>query len=112
MGPADIVKYLWLKLYLTILGGWKTLQEQVYDRHIKPKSNTFKMESKKKSKKFCPIISDLPTGSQSEVIVITGGNRGIGWEAVKTLLPLGYHVIIGEWHYLRVYVTVLICTLL
>ena len=29
-------------------------------------------------------------------IVMTGGNRGIGWEALKVMLPLGYHVILGE----------------
>ena len=34
--------------------------------------------------------------TNDKVIVITGGNRGIGWEAVKSMLPLGYHIIVGE----------------
>ena len=31
-----------------------------------------------------------------KTLVMTGGNRGIGWEALKVMLPLGYHVILGE----------------
>ena len=33
---------------------------------------------------------------QKIAMVITGGNKGIGYEAIKTLLPLGYHIIIGK----------------
>ena len=37
---------------------------------------------------------DLVAGN-GKVIVITGGNRGIGFEAVKKLLSLRYKIIIG-----------------
>jgi len=40
------------------------------------------------------IPLDLPSG-EGRTVVITGGNRGIGFEAVKKLLPLGYKVLIG-----------------
>ena len=33
---------------------------------------------------------------RGKTLVMTGGNRGIGWEALKVMLPLGYHVILGE----------------
>ena len=42
-----------------------------------------------------PFLSDLLPG-ESRTVVITGGNRGIGFEAVKQFLDLGYKVIIGE----------------
>lgn len=29
-------------------------------------------------------------------MIITGGNRGLGYEAVKKLLKAGYHVILGK----------------
>lgn len=63
-------------LYLNIIGAWKALQEQIWDRHRYVHEN------------------DMPR-QQGKVFVITGGNRGIGWEAVKKLLPLGAHVILG-----------------
>lgn len=69
-----ILKYLWIKLYLNIIGTWKSLQEQVWDRHR-------------------PFIE---SGSgQSERVVITGGSHGIGWEAVKALLDRNYYPVIG-----------------
>lgn len=70
----QLVHTLLIKLYLNIIGFWKSCQEQIWDRHKE--------------------LSDLPAG-EGKTIVITGGNRGIGWEAVKTFLQLGYHVIIG-----------------
>ena len=42
------------------------------------------------------MLSDLPDG-KGKTVVITGGNRGIGLEAVKKILPQGYHVIIGAY---------------
>ena len=33
-------------------------------------------------------------------MVITGGNRGIGYEAVKKLLGLGFHIILGKFFWL------------
>ena len=45
---------------------------------------------------YCPsLVPDLPDG-KGKTVVITGGNRGIGLEAVKKILPQGYHVIIGK----------------
>ena len=38
----------------------------------------------------------LSQDGRGKNIVMTGGNRGIGWEALKVMLPLGYHVILGE----------------
>lgn len=72
----NIFKYLWINLYLNVIGFWKSCQEQIWDRHQE-------------------LPDDLPNG-EGQTVVITGGNRGIGWEAVKTLLKLGYHVIIGS----------------
>ena len=37
----------------------------------------------------------LSQDGRGKNIVMTGGNRGIGWEALKVMLPLGYHVILG-----------------
>lgn len=33
-----LVKYLWFKLLVWLIGAWKTVQEQVYDRHRRPTS--------------------------------------------------------------------------
>ena len=38
----------------------------------------------------------LSQDGRGKTLVMTGGNRGIGWEALKVMLPLGYHVILGE----------------
>jgi NAD(P)-dependent dehydrogenase (short-subunit alcohol dehydrogenase family) len=42
-----------------------------------------------------PFVPDLPDQSGRN-IVITGGNRGIGFEAVKKFLDAGAHVIVGK----------------
>jgi hypothetical protein len=34
---TQILLYIWLQLYMNILGLWKVVQEQLYDRHRKPK---------------------------------------------------------------------------
>ncbi|TRY73994.1 hypothetical protein TCAL_12862 [Tigriopus californicus] len=70
----SVLKYLWIKLYLNVIGAWKSLQEQVWDRH-RP-------------------IKDLPKGI-GKVVVITGGSHGIGFEATKVFLNLGYRVMVG-----------------
>jgi len=41
------------------------------------------------------IFPDLPD-QKGQNIIITGGNRGIGLEAVKKLLAAGAHVIVGK----------------
>ncbi len=61
---------------LNAIGAWKMGQEQVWDRHKALNE------------------AELPKGD-GKIIVITGGNRGIGFEAVKVFLKLGYRVIIG-----------------
>lgn len=59
-----------------MIGVWKILQEQIWDRH-----RTVNVSNN----------SDM----KGKTIVITGGNRGIGFEAVKKLLMLECHIIIG-----------------
>eukprot|EP00088_Acartia_fossae_P025909 TRINITY_DN2668_c1_g1_i1.p1 TRINITY_DN2668_c1_g1~~TRINITY_DN2668_c1_g1_i1.p1 ORF type:complete len:330 (-),score=78.25 TRINITY_DN2668_c1_g1_i1:236-1225(-) len=62
------------KLYLNIIGAVYVVKEQIIDRHRKPNI----------------------AGDHSEVnIVITGGSRGIGLEAVKKLLNLKCRIIVG-----------------
>jgi NAD(P)-dependent dehydrogenase (short-subunit alcohol dehydrogenase family) len=41
------------------------------------------------------VDTELPTSLTGNVAIITGGSRGIGWEAGKVLLNKGCHVIIG-----------------
>ena len=55
-----------------MIGVWKILQEQIWDRH---RSVNVSSSSDKKGK----------------IVVITGGNRGIGFEAVRKLLALESH---------------------
>ena len=43
-----------------------------------------------------PSGDALNQDGRGKTVVMTGGNRGIGWEAMKTMLPLGYHFILGE----------------
>lgn len=60
--------------HFNLIGANCLFQEQIWDRHKTPEN--------------------LPSGS-GKTIVITGGNRGIGYHAVQTFLGLEYHVIIG-----------------
>ena len=62
--------------YFQLIGVWKILQEQIWDRH-----RGFE-------------TTNIPS-MVGKTIVITGGNRGIGFEAVKKLLVSGCHIIIG-----------------
>jgi len=69
------VKKLLIWLHLNLVGAWKSCQEQIWDRH-----------------KSLP--KNLPR-KDGQTLVITGGGRGIGYEAVKKFLSMGYHVILG-----------------
>lgn len=70
-----LLKHIFFKLYLNFgVGAWYTLKEQVWDRHNN--------------------LNSLPT-QENKTFVITGGTRGIGLEAVKTLLSLNSHIIMG-----------------
>jgi len=68
-----IFKWILIKVHLQIIGAWKICQEQIWDRHKN-------------------LPTDLPSGKN---LVITGGNRGLGYEAVKKLIKSGFHVILG-----------------
>lgn len=70
-----LLKHIFFKLYLNFgVGAWYTLKEQVWDRHN--------------------ILNSLPT-QENKTFVITGGTRGIGLEAVKTLLSVNSHILMG-----------------
>ena len=70
----SILIRLWSKLYLNIIGAWYVLKEQVLDRHRR--------------------LPNLDS-ERGKTIVITGGSRGIGLEAVRTFLRLDCKVVIG-----------------
>lgn len=73
----DFLKQLALFLYMQLLGAIQALKEQTVDRHRPLKRDVMSQDGRGKT------------------LVMTGGNRGIGWEALKVMLPLGYHVILG-----------------
>jgi len=70
----DCLWNLWYKFYLNFVGAIYVLKEQIWDRHRKP---------------------SVPGNCEGTNIVITGGSRGIGLEAVKKLLNLKCRIIIG-----------------
>lgn len=72
---TQIAKKLIIWLHLSLVGAWNSCQEQIWDRH-----------------KSLP--KNLPQ-KNGQTLVITGGGRGIGYEAVIKFLSLGYHVILG-----------------
>jgi NAD(P)-dependent dehydrogenase (short-subunit alcohol dehydrogenase family) len=65
---------VWAKFYLNLIGAWYVLKEQIFDRHRR--------------------LPNLDS-ERGKTIVITGGSRGIGFEAVKTFLRLDCNVVIG-----------------
>jgi len=67
---------LWLfyKLLIYLVGAWFLVREQVWDRHR-------------------PLPS-LPR-QEGKLVVLTGGGRGIGQQAVNKMVALGANVIIG-----------------
>jgi NAD(P)-dependent dehydrogenase (short-subunit alcohol dehydrogenase family) len=69
-----ILKHIFFKLYLNLIGGVLVIKEQILDRHR------------------VPVI---PEDQYGRTIVITGGSRGIGLEAVKKYLDLQCSIIIG-----------------
>ena len=72
----NTLKVFFIYLYFQLIGVWKILQEQIWNRHRS-------------------IMPNQIPNMNGKTIVITGGNRGIGFEAVKRLLPYGCHIIIG-----------------
>nr|ACO11620.1 Retinol dehydrogenase 11 [Caligus rogercresseyi] len=62
------------RIYLTGVGVWMSLKEQILDRH-----------------KALTAITSNP----GQVVVITGGSRGIGFEAAKKLIQNECMVIVG-----------------
>ena len=70
------IKVFLIWTYFQLIGVWKILQEQIWDRHRSIS------------------LAQMPN-VRNKTLVITGGNRGIGFEAVKMLIPYGCHVIIG-----------------
>ncbi len=89
------------KLLIWIIGAWKTLQEQILTSH---KKHYFASRSFVSIKCIFRCILSLifdatePPLNQErkKVAVITGGNRGIGFEAVRVLLKMDYRIIIGK----------------
>jgi len=75
MFMIKIFKWILIKVHLQIIGAWKICQEQIWDRHKN-------------------LPTDLPSQAGKN-LVITGGNRGLGYEAVKKLIKSGFHVILG-----------------
>jgi len=69
------LKQILIFLHLNLIGFWKSCQEQIWDRHRS-------------------LPADLPK-KNGQTLVITGGGRGIGYEAVHKFLKLGYYVILG-----------------
>ena len=70
-----ILKRILIYLHLQLIGLWYAIKETFIDWHRN-------------------LPGDLPS-QDGKTLVITGGNRGIGYEAVKVLLSLGFHVILG-----------------
>ena len=70
------IKVFLIWTYFQLIGVWKILQEQIWDRHRSIS------------------LAQMPN-VKNKTLVITGANRGIGLEAVKKLIPYGCHVIIG-----------------
>jgi len=63
-----------LKIHLMLLGTYQTIKEQILDR---------------------PRFPSIPSSRRGKTILITGGSRGIGLEAVKQFLSLDCQIIIG-----------------
>jgi len=73
---ANFLRKLVLKLYLNLIGAVYVLKEQVLDRHRPPSL-------------------PAPTDLADTTVVITGGSKGIGLEAVRKFLGLGCNVVVG-----------------
>ena len=71
----SILNRILIWLHLQLIGLYKALEETLWDWHKN--------------------LPELPQQS-GKTLVITGGNRGIGFEALKIFLSLGYHVILGN----------------
>ena len=93
---TNIFKYLWYKLYLNIIGAWKGSWDMTFNRHRRlPDGKSFCLVGWKSSlDSIWSFFAGLPNQTGKNV-VLTGGNRGIGFETVKKLLPLGFNVILG-----------------
>ena len=94
----DFLKRLSLWFYMQVIGAITVLREQTWDRH-RPLKREYLTVSRRH---FLPPLTSFLAGDllnqdgRGKTVVMTGGNRGIGWEALKTMLPLGYHFILGE----------------
>ena len=75
---------VWCFLCLYALGAWYTLIE--LNRKYELLTKVRKLD----------IDKDIPTDLTGNICIITGGSRGIGWEAAKVLLQKGCHVIIAS----------------
>ncbi|KAI1287089.1 Dehydrogenase/reductase SDR family member on chromosome X [Halotydeus destructor] len=74
----------WCCICLYLLGSFYVLVE--LNRKFNVVSQVRKLDEDK----------DLPSSLTGKVCVITGGSRGIGWEAAKVLLIKGCHVIVAS----------------
>jgi len=71
---GHVLSWLWYKLLINMVGAWYLVREQVWDRH-----------------RPLPPLPD----QAGRTVVMTGGGRGIGEQAVRKLVSSGCHVIVG-----------------
>jgi len=69
-----VLNWIWYKLLINMVGAWYLVREQVWDRHRR--------------------LPSLPR-QEGRLVVVTGGGRGIGEQAVRRMVSLGARVIIG-----------------
>ena len=91
------MKKAWLYIQIHLIGVWKCLQETIWDRQG-PLRGKIVLNSYfhpiSDSILFYKLIAGLPDMSD-KVVVITGGGRGMGFEATKKLVSLGCKVFLG-----------------
>jgi dehydrogenase/reductase SDR family protein X len=90
--------YIFLKML--ILGSCSLISEMCcFVQPIKSKKKNQESTQTKNTIKHALNFSNTLTGPinrEKEYVVVTGGNRGIGWSTVKALAESGMKVIVGK----------------